>query len=208
MFQRLGLTTLLFDYREHGISDGAGRGMSLGYREAQDVSAAVHYLKQTAGLQHVAVIGGSLGGSSAILAAAQDPAIDAVIAEASIASFDAYVRDMTIEWLQQHRAPTLLPLWGGWWPQLVVDYTTWRIGVEGLQAPVDVIGQIAPRPILLVHGTNDTVVPPAHARALYAHAQEPRELLLISGGDHVTQYQEFPAEYHERIESFLESVGR
>jgi hypothetical protein len=49
LFHRLGATSLLVDLREHGISDGARRGMSLGYHEAEDVVAAARYLKATIG---------------------------------------------------------------------------------------------------------------------------------------------------------------
>ena len=72
VFHRLGLPTLLFDYREHGASDGSGRGMSMGHHEAEDILAAVRYMKENLRLERVIVVGVSLGASSAILAAAQD----------------------------------------------------------------------------------------------------------------------------------------
>jgi pimeloyl-ACP methyl ester carboxylesterase len=101
LFRDLGATTLLFDFREHGLSDGAGRGMGLGTREAADVSAAVRYLKETVGVQRVVVVGHSLGGSAVLLAGAQDPNIDGVIADSAIASFDDYVYDLGEQLVQR-----------------------------------------------------------------------------------------------------------
>ncbi|RAQ95845.1 hypothetical protein A4R35_09880 [Thermogemmatispora tikiterensis] len=45
--------------------------------------------------------------------------------------------------------------------------------------PVRTIGRIAPRPILLIHGGNDTIVDPDDAMRLYQAAHAPKELWLI-----------------------------
>ncbi len=66
-------------------SGGSGRGFSYGIREKIDVVAAVNFMKIEKGFAKVVVIGTSVGGSSAIMAAAQDPNIDAVIAENPVA---------------------------------------------------------------------------------------------------------------------------
>ena len=46
------------------------------------------------------------------------------------------------------------------------------------------VGEIAPRPILLVHGTDDIRLPPRCSEMLYEMAGEPRELVLIEGATH------------------------
>jgi alpha-beta hydrolase superfamily lysophospholipase len=56
-------------------------------------------------------------------------------------------------------------------------------------APVDHVGKIAPRPLLLVHGTEDDVVPVSHARRLYEKAGEPRELKVIKGAGHRLRHE-------------------
>jgi len=68
MLHDLGVTTLLFDLREHGLSDGTQRGMSMGFRETQDVESAVTYLRSK-GVSRVVVLGMSLGAGAAILSA-------------------------------------------------------------------------------------------------------------------------------------------
>jgi len=50
--------------------------------------------------------------------------------------------------------------------------------------PVDHVDEIAPRPLLLVHGTEDDVVPISHARRLFEIAGEPKELKVIGGAGH------------------------
>jgi fermentation-respiration switch protein FrsA (DUF1100 family) len=52
------------------------------------------------------------------------------------------------------------------------------------ESPEDVIGKIAPTPVVIVHGNDDHLFPPDHARRLYAAAGEPRRLLLGDGFGH------------------------
>ena len=46
------------------------------------------------------------------------------------------------------------------------------------------VSEVAPRPILLVHGTDDVRLPPRCSEMLYELAGEPRELVLIEGATH------------------------
>jgi fermentation-respiration switch protein FrsA (DUF1100 family) len=206
VFHQLGLPTLLFDYREHGASDGAERGMSMGSREAQDISAAVRYMKEALGLERVVVVGVSLGASSAILAAAQDGAIDAVVAESPFASMDAFLYDEIERMVAQRPLLRYVPR-PHWWPRLVVQFTAWRLGIEGLQAPCDVVDQVAPRPLLVMHGTGDVAVDWAHSEELYSRAGGPKEVWLAEGAGHTQLYDRYPDEYRARVTTFLRSVA-
>ncbi len=48
----------------------------------------------------------------------------------------------------------------------------------------DLVGRLAPKPLLLLHGTADRVLSDACSRRLYARAGEPKELVLYPGDDH------------------------
>jgi fermentation-respiration switch protein FrsA (DUF1100 family) len=52
------------------------------------------------------------------------------------------------------------------------------------EEPVEVIGRIAPIPVLIVHGDQDHYFPVEHPQALYAAAGEPKELWLEAGFAH------------------------
>ena len=47
-----------------------------------------------------------------------------------------------------------------------------------------VVGELAPRPLLLLHGTADTILPHECSERLYERAQEPRTLKLFPGVGH------------------------
>jgi fermentation-respiration switch protein FrsA (DUF1100 family) len=48
----------------------------------------------------------------------------------------------------------------------------------------DLASQIAPRALLFIHGTADTVLPDACSRQVYTAAGEPKELVLYPGAGH------------------------
>ncbi len=61
------------------------------------------------------------------------------------------------------------------------------IGVAALSsqtAGTGQVGDISPRPLLLMHGTADEVLPDACSRDLYQRAGEPRQLLLYQNCRH------------------------
>ena len=50
--------------------------------------------------------------------------------------------------------------------------------------PMNEISKISPRPLLIVHGTDDVGVPLAGVKRLYELAGEPKELVVVEGADH------------------------
>jgi putative redox protein len=59
-----------------------------------------------------------------------------------------------------------------------------------LVRPIDQIKRISPRPLLIVHGTEDDVVDPSQAWALYDRAREPKEMLMVGGAGHRLRVEE------------------
>ncbi len=188
-----GWDVLLFDCREHGGSDNLGRGISLGYRESRDVSSAVAWARAR-GADVVAVLGTSQGGSSAIIAGARDAAIDGVIAENPFAN--------VLEVLQGTIHMQRL-----WVPEILIglmrDVSTWRFGASGRWEAIDVVAEVAPRPLLLMHGTADRIVPSRHSELLFARAREPKYLWRAEGADHMRLFNRHPEQYSERVLAFL-----
>jgi|RhiMetdeSRZDD1v2_1073273.scaffolds.fasta_scaffold1409728_2 fermentation-respiration switch protein FrsA (DUF1100 family) len=86
-------------------------------------------------------------------------------------------------------------LWGWVWSGLDV----------GRHRPGDRIHALVRRPVLLVHGTADRLVPHAETLRLYELAGRRPELWLVPGADHV-QSLDHP-EYRERLRRFFERPG-
>jgi len=193
MLHRAGYAVLLFDYREHGISDGAGRGMAFGWREHHDVSSAVRYMKQEAGYARVAVFGTSMGGASAIVAGGLDDAIDVVVAENPFAS----ASDVLGEAELFDRLPA-------WYRVLTLGCLRLRYGLWSEPDAIDVVDRISPRPLLLLHGTSDDLVGVWQSERLYERAGDPKAIWILEGAEHTALFNLAPAEYERRVIGFLE----
>jgi fermentation-respiration switch protein FrsA (DUF1100 family) len=65
----------------------------------------------------------------------------------------------------------------------------WQDGFETI-TPIDWIDKISPRPLLLVHGDADELIPLEHAERLYRKAEEPKELEIMPGAKHKMRLEE------------------
>lgn len=204
MFHEHGATVLMFDMRETGLSDGDNRGIGLAVREAEDAIAAVEEMHQR-GFSKVLAYGCSLGGSTAILAAAADKRIDGIIVEASLSSFEQYVADKADRRLGKLglRAPVLSGI-SRIWGNAVVGMTRWRLNLQNYERPVDVISKIAPRPVLLIHGGRDLWVIPENARRLVEESGQSTDYWHIEDAEHCGGYSAATEEYRERVASFIQ----
>lgn len=85
------------------------------------------------------------------------------------------------------------------------EVVRWRHGYRFSQArPIDAVGQIAPRPLLIIHGAADTLVPVSHAHRLYQAAGEPRELWVVPAIEHCGAYFLDRPAYCRRVSAFLD----
>ncbi len=173
MLHPAGFDLLVFDARNHGSSEKDGHASLPKF--SRDVRAAVDHLARTAPSvpSRVGVLGLSIGGSGAIHAAARDPRIAAVVTVGAFA----------------HPGDPRATVGRFWWllaPGLPLAFRVveHRIGVRLDEvAPENVIGR-ARAHFLLIHGSDDTVVPVAHARRLAAAAGDGATLWLMPGRGH------------------------
>jgi fermentation-respiration switch protein FrsA (DUF1100 family) len=71
-------------------------------------------------------------------------------------------------------------------------------------SPESVVGRIAPRPVLLLHGEADLLVPADESRSLFGRAAEPRRLVIVPGMGHF----DWAVPQDQRFARVLEVVGR
>jgi len=201
MLRRLGFNTFVFDFRGHGLSDPGV--VTLGAREVDDLIDALDVVVGLPGVdpRRVAVIGDSMGGAAAIMAAARDPRIAAVVAESSYAR----LLDTTDESFQAFLGVPAFPFAGP--IQLMARIFS---GVDpGQVNPADDIGRISPRPVFIIHGTSDRYVPAAVGQELYEAAGEPRVIWQPASVGHVGAFSQRLGEYAVRVNAFLrQALGR
>ena len=174
-FHRHGYNVLMFDFRAHGRS--GGNLISFGYHERKDVLAAIRFLKQR-GINHVGLLGFSMGAGIAMLSAPLSPAVRAVVSDSGFATLDTIMAGG----MQDRGIPAPIAGWMGW---LILRIVAWRVGRPLHEAyPIHRVDRIAPRGLFLIHGSRDIYVPEADARALYERAGEPKDLWIEPDARH------------------------
>lgn len=187
---RRGANVLLFDNRGRGESEGSA--LSLGYYERLDARAAVeHALVRAPGLP-IGLVGYSMGAAVAIMVAAGDPRIGAVVADSPFASQRRLLRALI-----SRRVGPLGP------PAAALAERLLPYDVGEVE-PLREVGRISPRAILLIHGLSDPTTDPEDSRRLYEAAGEPKELWLLEGVGHCNAYFADRTAYCGRVASFLE----
>jgi hypothetical protein len=211
LLQTLGYVTLRFDRRGCGRSEG-DRGYLICPEHMEDTRSAVSVLERHPRVdpKRIAVIGSSFGGALAIYAAAVDERIAAVVCSSgwgngerkfrgqhptpkAWAKFTAMLeegrhhRELTgkslmvsrfdivpiPEHLRGHLNNGSLEMFAAETAQSMYDFKA-----------EDVIGRIAPRPILLMHAAKDSVTPTEQSIEMFRRAGQPCDLHLFADADH------------------------
>lgn len=189
-----GFDVLAFDLRAQGESDGDT--LSFGAREQDDVLGAVAFARER-GARHVAVLGFSMGAAAAMLAASRSLYIEALVLDSAFADWEETLRG---------------ELRSGWHlPGPLVDYAVFLYGVlsgtdPGSVGPAAVVGDLAPRPMLLIAGAEDRTVDPADGVALAAAAGPAASYIRVLGAGHVGAFSVDPVAYAARVRAFLSDV--
>lgn len=191
---RAGFNVLLFDYHGHGA--GRGAPITLGYREVHDFNTALDYAINRVSNAQIGVIGFSMGGAVAILGAAQRPEVQVVVADSPFATHADVVAYNVQRVIHMPGQPFAA----------IADYFLERsAGYRGADvSPLQVISKIAPRPLLLMHGSADEMIPVSHAHRLYEAASEPKELWITEGANHCGAYFLDRPGYCTRVVNFFE----
>lgn len=194
---RLGYSVLAFDFRGQGESDREPV-LTLGHREVDDLLAAVNYLTGRFGKVPLAVLGFSMGAAVSILAAARDKRITAVIADSPFASHEQVL---------SHSVRRTLRIYSPFILKAGDLFFALRAGFRlGEVAPEREVAKIAPRPLLLIHGTADDICPFEGSKRIYENAGEPKQLWALPELSHCAAYFTDRRAYVERIDRFLDKA--
>lgn len=197
---RAGHNVLLFDFRGRGESDPWPN--TLISQEVRDLLTAVNYVTTRMPGAPIGVVGFSMGASVALLAAAQEQAIRAVVADSPFASATEVVTHGIHSTLRiALPAGPLLAL-----ADLIGER---RFGYRLHNVrPIEAAPQLAPRPLLLIHGTADSLIPVEHGKRVFEAAGEPKELWLYPGVDHCGAYFADRPGYVARVTTFFDQYLR
>ncbi len=179
-----GFDVLVFDYEGYGVSEGKPSPKNT----VNDGLAVIRYAQANLRSQAkgVVVLGQSLGAAVATVAVAKEPLVKAAVLEAGFYSYRAIARAVLERSVLTWPAYPFFPLFLG-----------------STYDPIRYVGQISPRPVLFIHGTDDIVVPVSMSKKLFEAAREPKRLWIINGAGHLECHRLKGKEYEETIANFF-----
>lgn len=190
---RDGFQIVLVDFRGTGRSPGDT--VTMGHNETEDARAALDWTARTLPNAPIGVMGYSMGGSVALMLAATDKRVDAVVSDS------AFARQRDILAYHVHRRT-------GVWPDPILSIAAPMLRRRHGKtfddfAPAARAHQISPRPLLLIHARDDMVVPFQHALGIWEQAQEPKEAWFLEEAGHCGAYFQDRPGYCRRISKFF-----
>jgi uncharacterized protein len=160
-----GYASLAFDFLGHKL--GASTGPLL---EGADLVAnaldAVACAQRMPGIRQIVIGGHSMGAATAIGAAVVRADIEGVIAMATSTGRSRQLTDDTMLSGLRNRAS-------------YVEGADAESITAAMDAYTDRVGDVAPRPILLIAGSRDALVSPNAVRRLFEEAREPKTFEII-----------------------------
>jgi pimeloyl-ACP methyl ester carboxylesterase len=229
MLGKLGYVTLRFDMPGCGESEGE-KGRLICLEQVQATSDALTMLAQHPNVapDRIALIGSSFGAAVAVYAGGVDKRVAAVISSGGWGDGERKFRGQhptpeayakftaMLEEGRRHRERTgqslmvprydIVPI-----PQHlrghVVAGSVEMFPAETAQSMFDfraedVIGNIAPRPLLLLHSSDDHVTPVEQSISMFARAGQPTELHLFADTDHF-MFAEGNTRVHAVVQNWL-----
>jgi len=214
-----GYVTMRFDFRGCGDSEGE-HGRILCLDQVSDTSNAVTYMvgRPDVDPKRIALVGSSFGAAVSVYTAGVDERVAAVIScggwgdgerkfRGQHPTPEAWTRfTKMLEEGRRHREQTgkslmvprfdIVPI-----PEHLRNRMSKRsimeFPAETAQSMYDfradeMVGKIAPRPLLLLHSARDSVTPTEQSIELFKRAKQPTELHLLSEVDHFTFSEEDP----------------
>jgi fermentation-respiration switch protein FrsA (DUF1100 family) len=186
-----GLGVLMFDWPGRGESQGR---VALDAPERSALEGAVDFVtaREDVDPRRIGALGFSWGGYSLAQVAAHDRRIRAIVLAATPA-------DLTVQSDFEYER-------GGWAPQWGARLA---LRIEGPPLthlrPLTTVAMIAPRPIVIVTGTDDPTVPAWMSRVLFKAAREPKQLWIVAHAGHGLYERVDPA-YGGRLAGFFRAT--
>lgn len=170
---KAGFLVLRFDFHGHGDSEGEFRDFRV-TQEFDDLRCAMNLIKKQKNFNgKIGLVGHSLGGTIALITAAKNKDISAVVALAPVTNwrqikFLNEIVEAEMKGVVERRSDILSK-------DVILDMTKHN--------PIDRVNEIS-CPVLIVHGTKDDSISLKGSREFIQKLKAPKKLVVIGGADH------------------------
>ena len=192
-----GYNVVLFDFRSHGESQLDRGAFKQAQKWAKDLDAIIAYSIKAVHPKSIGVMGFSFGAISSIYAANTNSSVKAIILD----SGPPDELDDTLYRLygRVSNAPYFIF-------ESIFEITVKKmIGAKHYPTVVlEGLKNLSPKAIFFIHGDRDNIIPSKSSEMLFnEYAKEPKELWLVPGSHHLTNYRLYKKEYESRVKRFF-----
>jgi len=195
MLLERGFNVFLYDSRRHGESGGTF--CTYGFYEKHDTSRVISHLlsRSDTAIGKIGLFGNSMGAAVAVQVAANDTRVAAVIAESGFSTlrtiFDDYQKRMIkLPW---HYLRNIVIKRSEYLAHFKANAVSPLAAVQRVHVP-----------FFVLHGTADDLIKPAYSEAVWAQANDPKQLWLLQGARHSDMVEVGGLEYRRRVVGFFE----
>jgi fermentation-respiration switch protein FrsA (DUF1100 family) len=195
----MGANVLMFDFRGEGTSPGSL--VSIGYHEQWDLLGAVRYAHRRTPAARIALMGYSMGASTALMTASRTAMVSGVLADSPFADLKTYLQGSLPVWTHLPAVP---------FNAIILAIIPRLTGINAAAVdPINRLSALGSRPLLLIAGTHDTYIPDQNAIELYRTARrtDPHATLwLVPGANHVQGFNVAPVQYLDHVYAWLHAI--
>ncbi|MBI5960113.1 MAG: alpha/beta fold hydrolase [Chloroflexi bacterium] len=193
--QQAGYNVLMFDFRAHGRSEG--EVVSMGAFEQADLFGALDYLSQEREIERVGVLGFSMGAGVALMVAAQDERIAALVVDGAFPRLDGILAG----YMRIKGIPALLARGLAW---LTLIAGSLRTHYQLYRANPILLADRIRIPVYFIHGALDLFVSTAEIEALAARVAGPTELWRVYDAGHREAFSRHIDDYNRRVVAWFD----
>lgn len=193
----LGFDVMLPDARGHGESEGDYIGY--GWHDRKDYQKWIHILIEDYGAKEIFLHGNSMGAALVLMTSGEDlpKEVKGIIADSG---YTSVLDELKYQLKHLYGLPSF-PLMN-----VTSVITDIRAGYTFKEASsVDQVKKNT-RPLLIIHGDKDELVPTEMAYEIYEAAGGDKELWIVSDAGHTKAYDLVTEEFQSRVEDFIDKA--
>lgn len=190
-----GYNVLMFDFRNAGKSKGRTTG--IGYFEKHDLFSAIDFSIKEKKQEKIALLGWSMGASTALVAGCEHPNVSAIIADSPFSDLESYLRQNLSFWSKLPSRPFT--------PMIIYSMKKLLKIDSSDVSPMNIVKNAIGKSFLLIHSKSDEAIPYLESEKIYQEISSGhhKELWLTENAEHINSYLVFKEEYERRVLTFL-----
>lgn len=200
MFHELGYNVLMPDNMSHG--DSEGQIIGYGWNDRLNVIKWAELLVEQNSDSEITLFGVSMGAATVMMASGEESLPDQVVNIIEDCGYSSVWDELKYQAKEMYNLPAFPILYE------VSAISKIRAGFSYGQASS--VNQLKnnTRPVLFIHGGDDTFVPTSMVYKNYQATQGEKELYIVKGAGHAKSFETDPQAYIEKISTFLKKYEK